>query len=70
MTRLCEIENFDLTAHANREEMLAFVGRVEPRTVLLTHGEEDSRGWFEAQIRANYPKIQVLQPGPGQTVEV
>jgi Cft2 family RNA processing exonuclease len=70
VTRRCEIEEFDLTAHANREELLDFVGRVEPRTVLLTHGDGDSRNWFDEQIRARYPKIKVLQPKPGETVEV
>ena len=70
VTRHCELEDFDLTAHANREELLAFVGQVSPRTVLLGHGNDDSRQWFEQQIRANYPKIKVIQPGPGKTVEV
>jgi Cft2 family RNA processing exonuclease len=70
VTRRCEIESFDLTAHANREELLDFVGQVEPRTVLLSHGEEDSRNWFEQQIRARYPRVKVIQPQPGQLVEV
>ena len=70
LTRRCDIEEFDLTAHANREELLDFVGRVEPRTVLLTHGDGDSRNWFDEQIRARYPKVKVLQPKPGETVEV
>jgi Cft2 family RNA processing exonuclease len=70
VTRRCQIKDFDLTAHANREEMLDFVGQVEPRTVLLTHGEDDSRNWFEQQIRLRYPKIKILQPKPGETVEV
>jgi Cft2 family RNA processing exonuclease len=69
-TRLCEIEDFDLTAHANRNEMLDFVGKVEPRAVLLTHGEEDSRNWFEQQIHERYPKVRVVQPKPGVGVEV
>jgi len=70
MTRRCEIEDFDLTAHANREDLLSFVGHVEPRTVLLSHGEADSRSWFEEQIRARYPKVNVVQPQPGVEVEV
>jgi Cft2 family RNA processing exonuclease len=69
VTKLCEVDNFDLTAHANREEMLDFVGRVKPRTVLLTHGEADARTWFKEQIRARHPKIRVVQPGPGERVE-
>jgi Cft2 family RNA processing exonuclease len=70
MTRRCEIEDFDLTAHANREDLLDFVGQVEPRAVLLSHGEGDSRNWFEEQIRARYPKIKVFQPKPGEGVAV
>jgi Cft2 family RNA processing exonuclease len=70
VTRRCHIEEFDLTAHANREELLDFVGQVEPRAVLLGHGEDSSRNWFEQQIRARYPKINVLQPKPGQTLQV
>lgn len=69
LTRLCEVESFDLTAHANREELLEFVGQVEPRVVLLGHGEDDSRNWFEEQIRARYPRMKVIQPKPGEVVE-
>jgi len=70
VTRRCELEQFDLTAHANREETLEFVGQVEPRTVLLTHGDADSRNWFEEQIRQRFPKMRVLQPKPGELIEV
>jgi Cft2 family RNA processing exonuclease len=69
LTRRCQIEEFDLTAHADRGEMLAFIGRVNPRVVLLTHGEENSRLWYEAEIHARYPRVQVLQPKPGETIE-
>jgi len=70
VTRRCEVQDFDLTAHANRGELLDFVGQVSPRAVLLGHGEEDSRRWFDEQIRARHPKIKVIQPGPGKSVEV
>jgi Cft2 family RNA processing exonuclease len=68
--RRCEMEDFDLTAHANREDLLNLVGEVEPRVVLLSHGEEESLNWFTAQIHARYPKIKVVQPKPGAVVEV
>jgi Cft2 family RNA processing exonuclease len=70
LTKRCEIQDFDLTAHANRDELLDFVGQVSPRSVLLGHGDDDSRQWFAEQIRARYPKIKVVQPTPGQSVEV
>ncbi len=68
--RRCEVQDFDLTAHTNRDDLLDFVGQVEPRVVLLSHGDEDSRQWFEEQIRARHPKIKILQPQPGKVVEV
>jgi Cft2 family RNA processing exonuclease len=70
LVRRCEVEDFDLTAHANREELLDFVGVVSPRVVLLCHGEDESRTWFIEQIHLRYPKIKVLEPKPGETVEV
>jgi len=70
VTRRCEVLDFDLTAHARRGDLLEFVGQIEPRAVLLGHGEDDSRAWFEEQIRARWPKIKILQPQPGVTVTV
>jgi Cft2 family RNA processing exonuclease len=70
VTRRCEVQEFDLTAHAQREDLLNFVGEVSPRVVLLGHGEAKSRQWFEEQIRARHPKIRVVQPEPGKVVEV
>jgi Cft2 family RNA processing exonuclease len=70
VTRRCELEDFDLTAHANRNDLLDFLGQVEPRAVVLGHGEEDSKNWFEEQIRARYPRMKVLQPKPGETMQI
>jgi Cft2 family RNA processing exonuclease len=70
VTRRCELEDFDLTAHANRDELLNFVGQVSPRAVVLGHGSDESKKWFERQIRARWPKIKVFSPGPGKSVEV
>ncbi|HOF71757.1 MAG TPA: MBL fold metallo-hydrolase [Verrucomicrobiota bacterium] len=68
--RQCEVEDFSLTAHASREDLLDFVCEVEPRAVLLTHGEADSIQWFADQIRARLPRSKVIVPQPGETVEV
>jgi Cft2 family RNA processing exonuclease len=70
VTRRCDVQDFDLTAHANRDDLLDFVGRVSPRAILLGHGNDDSRRWFEEQIRARHPKIKIVQPQPGKNVEV
>jgi Cft2 family RNA processing exonuclease len=70
VTRRCETADFDLTAHANREALLDFVGAVSPRTVLLGHGDLAARQWFEEQIRDLHPKMKIIQPAPALSVEV
>jgi Cft2 family RNA processing exonuclease len=70
VTKRCDVQDFDLTAHANRDELLDFVGQVSPHTVLLGHGDADARQWFAEQIHARHPKIKVIQPQPGESVEV
>jgi Cft2 family RNA processing exonuclease len=68
-TRRCRVQEFDLTAHANREELLEFVGEVSPKTVLLGHGDDNARNWFELKINERHPKIRVMQISPGSKVE-
>jgi Cft2 family RNA processing exonuclease len=68
VTRRCDVQEFDLTAHANREQLLEFVGQVSPRTVLLGHGDQAAREWFEDRIRTLHPKIKIIQPQPGKIV--
>jgi Cft2 family RNA processing exonuclease len=68
VTKNCDMQDFDLTAHANRGDLLEFVGQVAPRAILLGHGDEDARAWFEEQIRSRWPKIKIFQPQPAKMV--
>jgi Cft2 family RNA processing exonuclease len=70
LTRKCEVQDFDLTAHANRDDLLDFVGQVSPRAILVGHGGDDSRAWFEQQIRSRHPKIKIIQPQQGKIIPV
>jgi Cft2 family RNA processing exonuclease len=68
VTKDCDMQDFDLTAHANRDELLEFVGQVSPRSVLLGHGNDAARNWFEEQIRERWPAMKIYQPQPGRTL--
>ena len=60
----------ELAAPIARATWRDFLEMCKPRVVLLGHGGEESRKWFEDQIRTRHPKIKVIQPQPGQSVEV
>jgi Cft2 family RNA processing exonuclease len=68
VTKKCDVQDFDLTAHANREDLMELVAQVSPRAILLGHGDEVARNWFEEQIRTRWPKIKVFQPQPAKMV--
>lgn len=67
--RRCRVETFDLTAHALREDLVDWVEQMGPKTVVLGHGEHEARQWMAAEISARLPKVRVLQPVRGETVE-
>jgi len=69
LTRRCQLDDFDLSAHANRDELIAFVDQVSPRTVILGHGDLDARQWVQAEINRRYPKIRVIHAEPGQSID-
>ncbi len=70
LKRNCEMQIFDLSSHANREELVDFAVRLSPRSVILGHGDPDARAWIEADLRTRLPRLNVLQPHPGETLSV
>ena len=70
LVRHCHMDSFDLTAHANREELVDFAVSMGPRTVILGHGEPEARDWIETELRERLPRLNILQPAPGETLEV
>lgn len=67
---LAHIEKFDLSSHADREELLEFTLARHPRAVVLSHGDPEARDWFSEQISAVDPKCKVVDPQPLRTVTV
>jgi len=53
-----------------RAELVDFGSQDSSRTILPVHSNDDSRRWFEDQIRARHPKVKIIQPQPGKAVEV
>ena len=64
------IERFEMTGHADREELLDFAIQANPRAVVLTHGDPPAREWFKDELAERAPKVSVLDPVPLRTCEV
>lgn len=64
------IERFELSGHADREELLEFAVQTRARTVVLTHGDPPAREWFRRQFSAQLPATTIVDPVPLQPYQV
>jgi predicted metal-dependent RNase len=64
------IERFDLSGHADRDELIDFALETDPRCVVLTHGDPPAREWFNETLEERAPHIQRVDPIPGKTYVV
>ena len=60
-----KIQKFDLSGHADREALLDFALKCDPRAIVLTHGDPDSRDWFLDELAIN-GFGNTIDPVPGQ----
>ena len=62
----CKIERFRFSAHGRREELLEIVRRLQPKQVVLTHGDEKAISAFGELILENFPEMKVSAPEVGK----
>ena len=67
---LSRVERYELSGHADREELLEFAVQTQARSVILTHGDPAARAWFLEQLTAKMPGTRVIDPVPLETYEV
>jgi len=58
------VERFELSGHADREELLQFAVQTGARSIVLTHGDPPARAWFAQQLAALLPSTKVFDPVP------
>ena len=61
------VERFDLSGHADREELLSLAKKLKPRAIVLTHGDAPARKFFQENLSATGG---VLDPEPLKMYEV
>lgn len=62
-----KIDRFDLSGHADREELCEFICAQKPKKIVLTHGEEASRKWFMARFSKDERSSSVIDPEVGKS---
>ncbi|NGZ09944.1 MAG: MBL fold metallo-hydrolase [Nitrospira sp. LK70] len=71
--RRAQIVRFNgLSAHADRNDLLAYVRTIHPRpsTIFIVHGEEKQALSLGAAIQAEHPTIDVRVPHQGSTYDI
>ncbi len=64
------IERFEFSGHAARNELLDFAVKTGARSVVLTHGDPPARAWFMEQLTAKMPNSKILDPVPLKEYQV
>jgi Cft2 family RNA processing exonuclease len=64
------VERFELSGHADREELVAFAMQTRARSIVVTHGDPPARAWVARQLATKMPQSKVLDPVPLQTYQV
>ena len=66
----CQVEVFDFSAHAQRENILAYIRRIQAKKVVLVHGDPGAVEWFQSTLRELEPGMEVIVPPPGVALEL
>ena len=59
-----KVRKFDLSGHANRQELMSYAMAGNPRSVVLTHGDKEARKWFKDNLKRLGQPIVVTIPKP------
>ena len=66
----CHIEQFQFSAHASRESLVAFAQRLAPKKILLVHGDPLAVEWMRTRLATDLPKSEISVPAPGVELEL
>jgi Cft2 family RNA processing exonuclease len=69
-TLRCHIEQFQFSAHASRESLIAYAAKVGPKKILLVHGDPPAVEWMRARLAGELPNCDVIVPTPGESYEL
>ncbi len=66
----CNIEQFQFSAHASRESLIAYARKLSPKKIVLVHGDLPAVEWMRATLAAGLPDSEIIIPAPGVEIEL
>ncbi len=69
-TRLCELDRFRFSAHADLQGLVDYITDVRPKTVVITHGESDACEGLALALRERMPGLRIIIPREGISYDV
>ena len=64
------IEQFQFSAHASRESLIAYATKLAPKKILLIHGDPPAVEWMRGRLAGELPNCNVVVPTPGMEFEL
>ena len=61
------IKQFDLSGHADRDQLVAYAEKLSPKNIFLHHGDPDARKWFAEALAPT--GAEIIDPAPLQFYE-
>jgi Cft2 family RNA processing exonuclease len=66
----CNIEQFQFSAHATRESLVAYAKKISAKKTLLVHGDPPAVEWMRGVLSKELPGSEVIVPMPGVELEL
>jgi Cft2 family RNA processing exonuclease len=66
----CTVEQFSFSGHASRETIVNYVRDLEPKKVLLVHGDPPAVAWVQESLKSALPRSEIVLPVPGEGLEL
>jgi Cft2 family RNA processing exonuclease len=70
LVRESEMRWFDITGHANRQELVDWALDVNPSHLVLAHGDPEARAWFSHRFQELKAPFTIHNPDAGEVLEI
>ena len=66
----CQVSRFRFSGHSHRRDLLDLVERLQPRRIILVHGDTEARDWMADNIKFFNPDAEIVVPLRGEPVRL